>query len=176
VIGLGGVVVGSAVTAGDQKDPVDAVMWIYATPAERSSIDAANAVFGKPLLLGIAGGLVGAAGVVVLLQGYGRRFPTTAILVRALVTGLVAGIALPSLARVVRVRRSRPSRTWRRTSCPRVDLDAWDAPDPSRPPVDRLDPRLDLQVTERSGDWAHILCSNEWAAWVDGRALQELSR
>jgi len=121
VIGLGGVVVGSAVTAGDQKDPVDAVMWIYATPAERSSIDAANAVFGKPLLLGIAGGLVGAAGVVVLLQGYGRRFPTTAILVRALVTGLVAGIALPSLARVVRVRRSRPSRTWRRTSCPRVD-------------------------------------------------------
>jgi len=59
---------------------------------------------------------------------------------------------------------------------PTGGLDAWDAPNPSRPPVDRLDPRLDLQVTERSGDWAHILCSNEWAAWVDGRALRELSR
>jgi len=249
----------------DQKDPADAVLWIHATPAERNSIDAANSVFGKPLLLGMvgcllpalialaalpvvlllrgtlalrpgpdgatatsapvaplrlprrawrplfsasamAGGLLGAIGVVALLQQYGKLFPTTGLLVRALVAGLLTGIALPSLGRVVRVRRAnrriaaieaRANQARERRSArsaatytvsggtaaylpthvvPAGGLDAWDAPDPARAPVDRLDPALDVQVTERSGDWAHVLCSNGWSAWVDGRGLQELSR
>jgi hypothetical protein len=30
---------------------------------------------------------------------------------------------------------------------------------------------LDVQVLEQWGDWAKILCSNGWSAWVDGRRL-----
>jgi len=297
VVGLGGMVLGSAVAAsgesgtpdpgaggGDdvppydpstglgwtseqlahigelqQKDPADAVMWIHASPAERSSIDAANSVFSKPLMLGmvgcllpallavaalpallllraatalapsggaaaampvpvaplrlprrtwrplvsvsgVGGGLVGALGVVVLLQEYGRLFPTTAVLVRALLAGLAAGVALPSLARVARVRRanrrialiearanaarerrgvtgSAPAAAYAPTHVvPDGGLDAWDAPDPARVPVDRLDAGLDVQVVARSGGWARVLCSNGWSAWVDSRALQELKR
>jgi hypothetical protein len=151
---------------------------------------------------GVLGGLIGAVGVVVLLQQGGKLFPTTNMLVRALAAGFVVGIALPSLARVAKVRRAnrriaviegRANRARVRMAA-RVDaptatpgaayaathvvssagLDAWDAPDPSRAPAGRLDAGLDIQVTERSGDWAHVLCSNGWSAWVDGRGLKEL--
>jgi hypothetical protein len=36
----------------------------------------------------------------------------------------------------------------------------------------RLDPGLEVQVLEQHGDWAKILCSNGWSAWVDSRGLQ----
>jgi predicted lipid-binding transport protein (Tim44 family) len=36
----------------------------------------------------------------------------------------------------------------------------------------RLDPGLEVQVLEQHGDWAKILCSNGWSAWVDARQLQ----
>ena len=36
----------------------------------------------------------------------------------------------------------------------------------------RLDPGLEVQVLEQHGDWAKILCSNGWSAWVDARLLQ----
>jgi hypothetical protein len=49
---------------------------------------------------------------------------------------------------------------------------AWDAPDPGRQPVTRLDPLLDVQVTEQRADgWAHVRCENGWEAWVDGALL-----
>jgi hypothetical protein len=35
----------------------------------------------------------------------------------------------------------------------------------------RLDPGLDVQVVEQQGEWAKILCSNGWSAWVDARQL-----
>ena len=151
---------------------------------------------------GILGGLVGSVGVVVLLQQSGKIFPTTNVLVRALLAGLLVGIALPSAARAVKVRRGnrRIAAVEARANAarsrrggwgsgataaatasyapthvvPAGGLDAWDAPDPSRSPVDRLDAGLDVQVTERSGNWARVLCSNGWSAWVDGRGLQEL--
>jgi hypothetical protein len=50
-------------------------------------------------------------------------------------------------------------------------LDCWDAPDVSRPTIAKLDPGLEVEVTERWGDWARVVCSNDWAAWVDGRLL-----
>ncbi|MGW3991356.1 hypothetical protein [Streptomyces sp. NPDC004830] len=53
---------------------------------------------------------------------------------------------------------------------PQHGMPAWEAPDPSRPTVD-LDPLLPVQLLERQGDWGHVLCSNGWSAWVDGRRL-----
>ncbi|MCH0566612.1 hypothetical protein [Streptomyces sp. MUM 2J] len=49
-------------------------------------------------------------------------------------------------------------------------MPAWEAPDPARPTVS-LDPLLPVQLTERRGDWGHVLCANGWSAWVDGRLL-----
>ncbi|MEU0157435.1 hypothetical protein ABZ154_00955 [Streptomyces sp. NPDC006261] len=54
-------------------------------------------------------------------------------------------------------------------------LPAWEAPDTARP-TDPLDALLPVQLAERRGDWAHVLCSNGWAAWVDGRLLVSVPR
>ncbi|MEV0980095.1 hypothetical protein [Streptomyces sp. NPDC049915] len=53
---------------------------------------------------------------------------------------------------------------------PQDGTPAWEAPDPGRPTVP-LDALLPVQLVERRGDWAHVLCSNGWSAWVDGRLL-----
>ncbi|MFG2332547.1 hypothetical protein ACGFMM_23320 [Streptomyces sp. NPDC048604] len=53
---------------------------------------------------------------------------------------------------------------------PRDGLPAWEAPDPSLP-TDPLDAFLPVQLLDRVGDWAQVLCSNGWSAWVDGRLL-----
>ncbi|MFK4104357.1 hypothetical protein ACI2L1_30630 [Streptomyces sp. NPDC019531] len=53
---------------------------------------------------------------------------------------------------------------------PGLGMPAWEAPDPARPTVP-LDPLLPVQLVERRGDWAHVLCANGWSAWVDGRYL-----
>jgi hypothetical protein len=52
-------------------------------------------------------------------------------------------------------------------------LPAFAAPDPAPGSVARLDAGLDVQVLERREAWAHIVCSNGWEAWVDGRRLVE---
>ncbi|MFF1796885.1 hypothetical protein ACFVXQ_22160 [Kitasatospora sp. NPDC058263] len=49
----------------------------------------------------------------------------------------------------------------------------WTAPDPAQPAA-RLDPLLPVQLIARQGDWGHVLCSNGWATWVDGRLLINL--
>ncbi len=49
---------------------------------------------------------------------------------------------------------------------------AYGEPDPSAEPIARLGPRLPVQVTERRGAWAYVVCSNGWAGWVDGRSLE----
>jgi hypothetical protein len=48
---------------------------------------------------------------------------------------------------------------------------AWDAPDPSRPPIYNLPERLELVVDSRSGAWALVRAVNGWRGWVDGRRL-----
>ncbi|MFD3695497.1 hypothetical protein ACFWUZ_04975 [Streptomyces sp. NPDC058646] len=53
---------------------------------------------------------------------------------------------------------------------PQEGLPAWEAPDVSRPTAP-LDPFLPVQLIARTGEWAQILCSNGWSAWVDGRLL-----
>lgn len=52
---------------------------------------------------------------------------------------------------------------------------AWEAPDPSSPPVTEVAAGLEVQVIEANGAWAHVVFSNGWSAWVDGRQLMERS-
>ncbi|MDH6707479.1 hypothetical protein P3T27_004216 [Kitasatospora sp. MAA19] len=53
---------------------------------------------------------------------------------------------------------------------PPAGLATWAAPDPARPAA-RLDALLPVRLVTRQGDWAQVLCSNGWTAWVDGRLL-----
>lgn len=57
-------------------------------------------------VVGMGSGVVGGLAGVVLLQQTGRLFPSWEILGRALVAGLLAGILIPSLARLIAVRRA----------------------------------------------------------------------
>lgn len=57
---------------------------------------------------------------------------------------------------------------------PWTGMPAWSAADPGPAPAANLDPDLDVEVLEWSGDWARIRCSNDWEAWVDGRQLVPL--
>jgi hypothetical protein len=50
-------------------------------------------------------------------------------------------------------------------------IPAWAGPDGSGPPAANLDAGLDVMVVESRGAWSHIVCSNGWEAWVDGRRL-----
>jgi hypothetical protein len=54
---------------------------------------------------------------------------------------------------------------------PANGMRAWDTPNGTGPPAATLDPYLEVQVIERRADWARIVCSNGWGAWVDGRRL-----
>ncbi|GAA0664783.1 hypothetical protein GCM10010193_15200 [Kitasatospora atroaurantiaca] len=56
---------------------------------------------------------------------------------------------------------------------PEDGLQTWASPDPSRPSA-RIDPLLPVQLAGTSGNWARIVCSNGWSAWVDGRLLVSL--
>ena len=50
-------------------------------------------------------------------------------------------------------------------------LRAWSEPDPSLQPITTVQARVEMQVLEVRGAWAHIECSNGWQAWVDAREL-----
>ena len=53
-------------------------------------------------------------------------------------------------------------------------LSAWAEPDPALAPVAKLEPRVELQVTEQRGAWVQVEGSNGWTGWVDGRKLRPL--
>ena len=57
---------------------------------------------------------------------------------------------------------------------PEGGMPAWGVPDPTSQPVATLGARLPVQVHEERGAWAHVLCSNGWRGWVDGRRLLRL--
>lgn len=55
-------------------------------------------------------------------------------------------------------------------TAPAVGMDTWS--EPGGPAAgQRLDPYLPVRLLRAYGDWAQVLCSNGWTAWVDGRAL-----
>jgi SH3-like domain-containing protein len=49
-------------------------------------------------------------------------------------------------------------------------MTAWQHPDPSSASI-QLDGALPVQVVERHGDFARVICSNGFTGWVDGRLL-----
>ena len=55
--------------------------------------------------VGLIGGLLAGAGIVVLLQQYAVVYPTRAVAIEGLVGGLAVGLIIPSLLRVFAVRR-----------------------------------------------------------------------
>ena len=55
---------------------------------------------------------------------------------------------------------------------PSEGLDAWPQPDGSMPPAARLDAGLEVRVEQVDNGWAHIVCENGWAGWVDERRLE----
>jgi hypothetical protein len=57
---------------------------------------------------------------------------------------------------------------------PAGGADAWSQPDPDHP-TQPLDPGLEVQALDHHGDWTHVLCSNGWTTWVDGRLLEPLA-
>lgn len=57
---------------------------------------------------------------------------------------------------------------------PEGGLAAFSAPNPYVSPVAHLDPRVEVRVVERAGQWARIVCTNGWSGWVNGTALTEL--
>ena len=54
---------------------------------------------------------------------------------------------------------------------PPQGMQAWAAPDPNGAVVATLGGGLPIQVTDVRGAWAHVLCSNGWTGWVDGRII-----
>lgn len=88
-----------------------------------------------------------------------------------------AGITTPVPADRGAIRVVRSGTPWRPTHLvPAGGMSAFATPDPDETPVAQIDPRVELQLLERQGDWAHIAFSNGWSAWVDGRAIQALPR
>jgi hypothetical protein len=66
----------------------------------------------------------------------------------------------------VTIRPGRPAYT-----VPAVGMAARAIPDAGSGIVAHLDPGLTVELVERRGDWANIICSNGWLAWVDAREL-----
>lgn len=67
-----------------------------------------------------------------------------------------------------------PPAAWTPTHrAPAAGMQTWERPDASLAPGPSLSAGLPVQVTEERGAWAHIVCSNGWSAWVDGRLLQK---
>ncbi|MFX0579928.1 SH3 domain-containing protein [Nocardia nepalensis] len=58
---------------------------------------------------------------------------------------------------------------------PANGMPAWATPDSTQPPIAHIDARVELQILERSGDWAHIACNNGWTGWVNGRTIEPLA-
>ncbi len=56
---------------------------------------------------------------------------------------------------------------------PRQGARTWPSPDVSHPEGPTLPAGLHVQVTEVRGAWAHVRCSNDWTAWLDGRLLDD---
>jgi hypothetical protein len=114
-----------------------------------------------------------------MLQPAGGALPESVYVPVAPVAAAVAAAPVVAAARVVAAAPPPPPpppqpAVWAPTHIvPATGLDAWKEPDATAAPVAKLDATLPVQVTEQLGAWAHVVCSNGWAAWVDGRLLEE---
>jgi hypothetical protein len=89
---------------------------------------------------------------------------------RAGPTATTATIAVPR--RAVAATRAVDTPPWRPTHrVPAAGLPAWAAPGAAGVPVARIDAGVEVQLVDRAGTWAHIVCANGWSGWVDGEAI-----
>lgn len=56
---------------------------------------------------------------------------------------------------------------------PKAGMRTWATADGSQPTA-AIPSGLEVELVEQQGDWAHVLCSNGWSCWVDGRELIDL--
>ena len=57
-------------------------------------------------IVGVVGGVLAGIGIVVLLQQYGKVYPTAGITIAGLVSGLIVGVLVPTLVRTLAVSRA----------------------------------------------------------------------
>ena len=50
-------------------------------------------------------------------------------------------------------------------------MPVWSTPDTTQLPIAHLNPDLPVSIREHWGDWAEIVCENNWTGWVDSRHL-----
>jgi hypothetical protein len=65
-----------------------------------------------------------------------------------------------------------PAAAWSPTHVVKRNAKAWAEPDPAGASAGTLKRRVEVQVTERLGDWAHVVTSNGWSGWIDSRDLK----
>ena len=58
-------------------------------------------------------------------------------------------------------------------AAPAAGLKTWVAPGGA--PAPDLPGGMGVQLAERQGDWARVVCSNQWSTWVDARRLIDLA-
>lgn len=67
-----------------------------------------------------------------------------------------------------------PPTSWTPTHrAPPGGMPVWPTPDSTQPPIAQLDPNLAVAIRQHWGDWAEIVCENDWTGWVDARELIE---
>jgi hypothetical protein len=93
-----------------------------APPAPKQGVRLPRAAWRPRIsVVGVLGGLLAGAGIVVLLQQYAVVYPTRAVAIEGLVGGLALGLIIPSLMRVFAVRRVNRAiarAEWRLSSAP----------------------------------------------------------
>ena len=58
-------------------------------------------------------------------------------------------------------------------AAPSDGLRTWTSP--GGDPAPDIPAGMEVQLAERQGDWARVVCSNEWSTWVDARQLIDLT-
>lgn len=151
-----------------------------------------------PVIGTLLAGLGGGASIVVLQQ-LALHYPSEGEIAGAGLGAALLTLLLAALARTLAVRRANRSLAraedallgedaeplyppfeqggtgWHPTHLvPPSGMAAWSTPDPASSPVAQLDARLPVEVVQRAGEWAWVVCSNGWTGWVDGRLLQPI--
>jgi hypothetical protein len=145
-------------------------------------------------ILGMFSGVLGGLAAVVLLQQTGRLFPSYEILGRALVAGLLAGILIPSLTRLIAVRRANRRVAAReaeinraitqRTAAPgwvathragTAGAPAYPQPDSSTAQTTTFTPGTALRVLELRGTWARVQSVDGRDGWVELTAMERMT-
>jgi len=149
---------------------------------------------------GIFSGLLCGFALLILMQQFSVLYPTMALAIIFLVGGLVIGLVLPWLAGSMRARGGATPAPATAAATPAAAAAAAAEPTPAAPdigawtpthtvpaggldtyagpseanPSERLDGGLEVQVDERAGNRAHVICSNGWSCWVEGADLQAI--